>query len=178
MFRPRLWTVLLLSALAGPAAADDRFFESRIRPILAEHCFGCHGPAKQKSGLRLDSAEAYKKGGSSGEPLVVPGDPAKSRLVRAVRRAGGVEPMPPDKKLADRDVADLARWVADGAVYPAATTAKADRTHWAFVPPTDPPLPAVKDAGWVRTPIDRFILAALEAKGLRPSAPADKRVLI
>ena len=166
MFRPCWLTTVLAVALAAPAAAEpkaeaDRFFETRVRPLLAEHCFRCHGPEKQKSGLRLDTAEGFKKGGSSGEPLLAPGDPAKSRLILAVRHAGGVEAMPPDRKLADRDIADLARWVADGAVYPAATTARADATHWAFVPPANPPLPAVKDAGWVRTPIDRFILAAL-----------------
>ena len=183
MFWPRWLPPFLALILAGPAVAEPkaesvRFFESRIRPLLAEHCFSCHGPDKQKSGLRLDSAEAFKKGGTSGEPVVVPGEPAKSLLVRAVHRSSGVEAMPPKKKLADRDVADLARWVAEGAVYPAATNATADGTHWAFVPPIQPPLPVVKDTGWVKTPIDRYILAALEAKGLRPSATADRRTLI
>jgi mono/diheme cytochrome c family protein len=181
---PCLLSTLLVAALSVPAVAAEpsaehvRFFESRIRPLFAEHCFGCHGPDKQKSELRLDSAEAVRKGGASGESAVVPGDPAKSRLIRAVRHDGGVEPMPPKKKLSDREVADLARWVADGAVYPATTATKADASHWAFVPPTDRPLPAVKDLTWVKSPIDRFILAELEAKGLRASAPADKRTLI
>jgi mono/diheme cytochrome c family protein len=178
MSRPRLLTTALALALAGPAAADEKFFETRVRPLLAQHCFECHGPDKQKSGLRLDSAEAVRKGGASGEPPVVPGDPAKSLLIKAVRHADGVTAMPPKKKLADRDVADLARWVADGAEYATTTAARADATHWAFVPPTDRPLPGVKDSGWVKSPIDRFILAELEAKGLRPAAPADKRTLI
>src|SRR5262245_21217760 len=184
MSRPRLLITFLVLALSAPAYAAEpnaehvRFFESRIRPLFAEHCFGCHGPDKQKSELRLDSAEMVRKGGASGEPAVVSGDPAKSRLIRAVRHDAGVEPMPPKKKLNDRDVADLARWVADGAVYPATTVPKAETTHWSFVPPRNHSLPVVKDAGWVKSPIDSFILAELEAKGLRPSAPADKRTLI
>src|SRR5687768_10894492 len=178
MTRPRLLTLVLVPALAGPAAGDGKFFETRIRPLLAEHCFECHGPEKQKSGLRLDSAEAVRKGGSSGDPAVVPGDPAKSLLVKAVRHVEGVTAMPPKKKLSDRDVADLVRWVADGAVFPTAAAARADATHWAFVPPTPRPLPPVKDADWVKSPIDRFILAELEARGLRPAGPADKRTLL
>jgi mono/diheme cytochrome c family protein len=178
MTRPHLLTTVLALAVAGPAAADGKFFESRIRPLLAEHCFECHGPDKQKSGLRLDSAEAVRKGGSSGDPAVVPGDPAKSLLVKAVRHVDGVTAMPPKKKLADREVADLVRWVADGADFPTTGAARADATHWAFVPSTNRPLPAVKDAGWVKSPIDRFILAELEAKGLRPAPAADKRTLL
>jgi cytochrome c553 len=182
MTRPLL--LLLVFALASPAVAaepkaDARFFESRIRPLLADNCFKCHGPDKQKSELRLDSAEAFRKGGISEEPLAVPGDPAKSLLLKVVRQVKGVPAMPPDKKLSDRDIADLARWVADGAVYPASANApKADAAHWAFVPPGNPPLPNVKDAAWVKSPIDRFILAKLEEKGLRPSPAADKRMLI
>src|SRR5262245_5325824 len=178
MNRPRLLTTALTLALAAPAAAHEKFFETRVRPLLALHCFECHGPDKQKSGLRLDSAEALRKGGSSGEPVVVPGDPAKSLMIKAVRHTDGVTAMPPKKKLADREVADLARWVAEGAVYPTATASRADATHWAFVPPADRLLPAVKDPGWVKSPIDRFILAELEAKGLRPAGPADKHALI
>ncbi|MBO0698303.1 MAG: DUF1549 domain-containing protein, partial [Zavarzinella sp.] len=90
----------------------------------------------------------------------------------------GAPAMPPKKTLSDRDIADLARWVADGAVYPTATAARADATHWAFVPPADRPPPSVKETGWMKSPIDRFILAELEAKGLRPTGPADKRTLL
>jgi mono/diheme cytochrome c family protein len=179
MCRPRLWTAVLTLAVAGPAAADDRFFETRIRPLLAEHCYRCHGPERQKSDLRLDSPDAIRRGGATGDPLVVAGEPDKSLLIKAVRHADPALSMPPKKKLADRDIADLERWVKAGAALPApATGGRADGAHWAFVPPVDHPPPAVKDAGWVKTPIDRFILAALEAKGLRASAPADRRVLI
>ncbi len=174
--------LLLLFALplcaVEPKADSARLFESRIRPLFVEHCVGCHGPAKQKAELRLDSADAFRKGGVS-KSLVVPGEPGKSLLLKAVRHVDGVSAMPPSKKLSDRDIADLTRWVADGAYYPQATSgAKADATHWAFVPPKDQPLPTVKHTAWVKTPIDRFILAKLEANGLRPAPPADKRTLI
>src|SRR5690349_15954973 len=81
-----------------PSEAEARFFESRIRPLLANHCFSCHGPKKQRSDLRLDSAEAFRKGGSSGEALVS-AQPQASLLIRAVRHADGVSPMPPKEKL-------------------------------------------------------------------------------
>jgi mono/diheme cytochrome c family protein/cytochrome c553 len=184
MRRPRLLSPIVALAFAVPAVADPpasevRFFETRIRPLLAEHCYECHGTKKQKSELRLDSAEAVRKGGVSGEPAVVPGEPDKSLIIRAVRHAGGVAAMPPKKTLGERDVADLARWVKAGAVYPAPTNvARADDKHWAFVPPADPPIPTVKDVDWAKTPIDRFILATLEARGLRPASPADRRTLI
>src|SRR5262245_48132752 len=184
MHRPCLLASIVPLALAAPALADPpaaelRFFETRVRPILSEHCIGCHGKDKQKSELRLDSGDAVRKGGASGEPAVLPGEPDKSLLIRAVRHADGVAAMPPKKTLAERDVADLARWVKAGAVYPAATNvARADDKHWAFVPPADPPLPVVKDADWVKSPIDGFILAGLEARGLRPAAAADRRTLI
>src|SRR5262245_50709101 len=182
MTRPLL--SILILAFAAPALAAEpkaaaRFFESRVLPLLADNCFKCHGPGKQTSELRLDSAEAFRKGGFSEAPLAVPGDPAKSLLLKVVRQVKGVPSMPPGKKLSDRDIADLARWVADGAVYPtSAESGKADATHWAFVPPAKPPLPNVKDTLWVKSPIDRFILAKLEEKGLQPSAAADKRTLI
>ena len=117
----RLRTPLLVAALvlpgllARPAFAadprpspeDDRFFETRIRPVLADRCFECHGPEKQKAALRLDSAEAIRKGGDSGRPLVVPGKPDEGLLLRAVRHADGVEKMPPDGKLKEPEIADL-----------------------------------------------------------------------
>ena len=178
----RSFLTLLLLALplsaAEPKADAARHFESRIRPLFVEHCIGCHGPAKQKAELRLDSAEAFRKGGVS-KSLVVPGEPAKSLLLKAVRHVDGVSAMPPSKKLSDREIADLTRWVADGAYYPQATSGvKGNATHWAFIPAKDQSLPTVKDPGWVKTPIDQFILAKLEANGLRPAAPADKRTML
>ena len=108
------------SHAADPSPEDVRFFETRIRPLLAEKCFKCHGPEKQKSDLRLDSAEALKKGGDSGQLLVVPDKPDESLLLRAVRHAEGVEKMPHNGKLKDTEIADLAAWIKRGAPFPAA----------------------------------------------------------
>jgi hypothetical protein len=183
----RCFLVTLALLCCGRGVAGDRssrpgevqFFETRIRPLLARRCFSCHGPDKQRSDLRLDSGDAVRRGGASGEPAVVPGRPDQGRLIRAVHRRDGTPPMPPDGRLTDRELADLARWVQTGAPYPdRAEPAPAAGRHWAFDPPGDPPVPEVRDRSWPRTPIDRFILAELEAQGLRPAAPADRRTLI
>jgi hypothetical protein len=176
----------LVAAAPLPAqtvtAPQLEFFEKHIRPVLAEHCFKCHGPKKQMSGLRLDSRAALLQGGDGG-PAVVPGEPEKSALIKAVRHLGQVQ-MPPKGKLPAQAVADLAAWVKMGAPWPsdqpAAHAEKADtwRKHWAFQSVKVPPLPKVRDRSWPVTSVDRFVLAALEAKGLTPSAPADRRTLI
>src|SRR5262249_57297887 len=94
----------------APAEAEARFFESRIRPLLANHCYSCHGPKKQRSDLRLDSPEAFRKGGSSGEALVSTKAEA-SLLLRAVRHADDVSPMPPKGQPKEQEIADLVRLV-------------------------------------------------------------------
>ncbi|MFO0879743.1 MAG: PSD1 and planctomycete cytochrome C domain-containing protein [Gemmataceae bacterium] len=163
----------------APTADDVRFFESRIRPLLAEHCFTCHGPRRQRAGLRLDSVDGLRKGSSSGA-VVIPGQPEKSLLLRVVHHEKGVEKMPPKGKLDARQLADLVRWVKIGAPYPQATTVTKDATgeHWAFVPPAEPMVPPVRDSAWARGAIDRFILAGLEARKLRPTPQADRRTLL
>ncbi len=164
---------------ARPSPADLEFFEAKVRPVLAEHCLSCHGPEKQKSGLRLDSRSAALKGGASG-PAIAPGDPGNSPLIEAVRQSGDLK-MPPKGKLPEEAVAALTDWVKRGAAWPeakAAPTLDPRATHWAFQPVRNPGPPAVKDAAWPKDPIDRFILARLEAKGLSPSRPADKATLI
>jgi mono/diheme cytochrome c family protein len=167
--------------LRTPTAAEADFVERRVRPVLVENCVGCHGPKKQMGGLRLDSPEGMRAGGDSG-PALRPGDADGSLLVRAVRHAGDLK-MPPKKKLPPHAIDALAAWVQMGAPWPAAAPAGAGQAeawkkHWAFRPVKDRPPPAVKQAGWARTSIDRFILAALEAKGLTPSPEADRRTLI
>jgi hypothetical protein len=165
-----------------PTPQQLEFFEARVRPVLAEHCFKCHGPKKQRSGLRLDSRASLLEGGDEG-PAVVPGDPDKSLLVQAVRRVGSLK-MPPDGKLPPQAVADLAAWVKMGAPWPrsgpavAKQLAEAWKKHWAFQPVKNPPPPRVRDRAWPVTGVDHFILAGLERKGLSPSAPADRRTLI
>src|SRR5579872_3328247 len=104
------------SAQAPKGDKAEEFFESRIRPILAEHCYSCHGPKKQQAGLRLDRREAITKG-ADGEPVIVPGQPDKSTLLRAVRHEGDVK-MPPKGKLPPQAIADLTTWVKQGAFWP------------------------------------------------------------
>jgi mono/diheme cytochrome c family protein len=158
------------------------FFESRIRPILAEHCWSCHGAKKQKSGLRLDSREAILAGSDSG-PVAKPGDPANSPLIEAIRYQGETK-MPPDgKKLKPREIEALTAWVKIGLPWPKAVGADpaagpAWKKHWAFQPVTRPTIPRVKDGRWPATAVDRFILARLEQRALTPSAGADRRTLI
>jgi hypothetical protein len=165
-------------------------FEKKIRPLLAERCYECHSPAGKsiKGGLRLDTPEDLLKGGDSG-PVVVPGDPDKSRLILAVRHTLSDLKMPPKTRLSDREVADLTEWVKLGAVVPAVAPlpagpprVEADLTEarkaWQYQPPKEPAPPEVKNGAWVKSPVDRFILARLEAKGLAPAAPADRRTLI
>jgi hypothetical protein len=131
-------------------------------------------------GLRLDSREAAIKGGSRG-PAIVPGNPADSLLLNAVLHTAGALRMPPGPKLKEPETAALAHWIRMGAPWgsSADTVAKAGHERfWAFVPPKEPVVPAVKNQAWVRTPIDAFVLSALETRGLSPSRPADRRTLI
>ncbi len=165
-----------------------QFFESKVRPLLVENCYKCHADKKQRGGLRVDSRDALLQGGDQG-PALVPGDPEKSLLVKAVRHADKDLKMPPDRKLAKEQVADLVQWIQMGAPWPSAEkTAVArkgefqisakDRAHWSFQPVKRPALPQVKDRAWGTRPIDAFILAGLEAKGLQPNPPAAKQELV
>jgi mono/diheme cytochrome c family protein len=173
-----------LSADEPPAVPADQadFFERRVRPILAEHCWSCHGEKKQQAGLRLDSRDAAIKGSDNG-PIVVPGKPDDSQLVAAIRRTGDLK-MPPKSKLPDDGVAALTEWVRLGLPWPATPKSDAARApdarkkHWAFQPVRDPPLPSVRDAAWPRTSIDRFILSTLEARGLSTAPRAHKHILL
>ncbi len=178
---------LLAAILAAPSGAfarssteDVEAFEKEIRPLLIENCIKCHGAEKQKAGLRVDSRKALVEGGESG-PALVPGHPDKSLLISAIRQAGELR-MPPDRKLRDDQIAALERWVAAGAPWPADLAAgqndDARRRHWAFQPVGAPTPPTVRRPDWCRTPIDAFILSRLEAAGLEPSPPADRRTLI
>jgi mono/diheme cytochrome c family protein len=182
---PALLFVLPLLGLAAdtspPTAAQLEFFEKEVRPVLAEQCFSCHGPKKQKSGLRLDSREFVLKGGEVG-PVVVPGNPAASRLILSVNhvKQKDVEPMPGEgEKLAPAQIAALAEWVKQGLPWPAeAGPAIADpRKHWAFQPVVAPPTPTVRADDRLRAPLDAFVLAKLESAGLTLSPEAPREVL-
>jgi hypothetical protein len=183
--------IILATTLPGQSAEPTdpqaiEFFEAKVRPVLVEHCINCHGPKKQEVSLRLDSREGLLRGSDNG-PVVVRGKPDDSRLLKAVRHQGAVK-MPPKSKLKPEAIDALAEWIKLGAPWPAgaavATKSPAQRvaeirqTHWAFQPVKAPKPPPVKDAAWVRAPVDAFVLAKLEQKGLAPAAPADKRTLL
>jgi hypothetical protein len=144
-------------------------YDRDVRPILADNCFPCHGPDSQtrEAGLRLDLREDAIQANA-----VVPGNPRASALLRRVTATQSKQLMPPPstgKKLSDGQIETLRRWIAQGARY---------SPHWAFVNPVRPPLPEVRQRGWVRNAIDQFVLARLEHEGLAPSPEADRATLI
>jgi cytochrome c553 len=168
--------------------ADLQFFESKIRPILVGSCYKCHSrdADKIKGGLMLDTREAWLHGGNTG-PAIVPGKPDESLLIQAVRYTDEDLKMPPKgEKLSDAQIADLTEWVRRGAPDPRTLVAKGSssayggvgKSHWAFQPVKKPAIPAVSNPSWVRTPVDAFVLAKLDANGFTPNAPADKTTLI
>ncbi len=175
-----------------PASPEElAFFESKIRPVLVEKCYKCHATGegnKIKGGLALDTRESTRKGGDSG-PAIVPGNPAKSLLLEAIRYTKNDLQMPPEKdggKLSDSVIKDFERWIQTGAADPRTGSAVAQKEydgskakdHWAYQPPKKSPVPAVKNAAWPKTDIDRFVLAKLEAEGLAPVADAGKLTLL
>lgn len=164
------WAVAGLAiAGASPARADDPVEYNRdVRPILSETCFTCHGPdsAARKADLRLDQREAALKA-----EVIVPGDPENSEIIIRILSEDPNEMMPPPsshKTLTAEQKDILRRWVAQGAEY---------QPHWSFIPPKRPEPPTVKDGAWPRNPIDRFVLAKLEAAGLAPAPEADRRTI-
>ena len=179
-------------AAAPPKTADEfEFFEKRIRPVLAERCYECHSATskKLKANLRLDSRDGMLKGGESGQPVIVPGDAARSRLIEALRQTNPDLQMPPrtsGKKLRDDQIADFVAWVNAGALAPKGSPkskvqspkSAAAKPHWAFTAPKEQAVPKVKETRWPLTPVDNFILAKLESNGLKPSPPADKFALL
>jgi len=156
------------------AAEHGTSFNDQVRPILARHCLKCHGPDEKarKAHLRLDLATEAIKPVGSGELPIAPGRPDESEVVRRIFAEDPAEVMPPpEAKLplapTDRDL--LKRWIAEGARYEA---------HWAFQQPVRPRIPAVRDPHWVKNPIDAFVMARLDALGLRSSARADWATLL
>jgi hypothetical protein len=171
---------------AEPTAADAEFFEKEVRPLLVEKCWKCHGETTHKGRLKLTTRASLLKGGASG-PAAVPEKPEESLLIDAVRYKE-VRRMPPDGKLTARQIAVLERWVKlgvpwpGGQVFPATATGftitEKQRQFWSFQPLRHVAIPAVDAKDWVKSDVDRFILAALEAKRLTPAKAADKRTLL
>jgi hypothetical protein len=186
-----LTAVLSLGFFTSFGYADDAekiaFFEAKIRPVLVDNCLKCHGETKANGKLRLDTKANVLKGGING-PALVPGKAGESLLLKAIRHSDPDLMMPSkDKKLPDVVIADFEKWINMGAPDPrdGKQTANNDgidwkkaREFWSFQPPKMPALPKVKNDKWVKTPIDRFILAKLEAEQLTPVRPAGKRELL
>lgn len=179
LLAPALLAVCAAGALsAAPAPGPERF--AAVHRLLSERCIQCHGPAQKQGGLRLDLRADALRGGDSG-PALRPGHGAESLLIRYVRGADPKKVMPPTgPRLAPDQVALLKDWIDQGAPWPGepARSGSGSASHWAFVAPKLPTVPAVKLRSWVKTPVDAFILARLEKEGVRPSPPADRATLI
>jgi len=189
-------SILVLSAAPAfaaieppPTPAQLEFFEKNIRPVLAEKCYKCHSASEKiKGGLTLDTREGIRTGGDTGR-AVVPGNPKESVLLTALRWEDKDLQMPPQKeggKLPDAVIANFEQWIAMGAPDPRVKTVVAGanspagngQDFWPAKPPVKAAVPVVKDKAWPRTDIDRFILAGLESRGLKPVADSDPRALL
>ena len=193
IFRIALLAVLTAGVCraAQPDAESVKFFEQKVRPVLAERCIKCHGADKQKGQLRLDTLAGALKGGET-KAAIVPGDPAASLLISAIEHSDPDLTMPPkEAKMPDAERSALAQWVKMGAPWPENVTiapvslakkhkeiTAADRAFWSFQPVANPPVPSVKDNGWAKTDIDKFIFEKLDANGLDPAPEADRHTLI
>ncbi len=182
-------------AIEAVDARGLEFFETRIRPILIDHCLDCHGedPSALKGGLDLSSAHGIARGGESGA-IVVPGDPGSSALYRAVTYVDQEFAMPPRGRLSDGEIDALRRWIEMGAPDPRTETIAVEeegnardpwldphgqgREHWAYRPVATPTPPVLDDDDWSRNEVDRFVLGRLRPAGLSPAAEADPRTLI
>ena len=201
--RVTLVVVVLLGALSavraerpatGPALAPAggsgvTLFVDHVRPVLLEQCIRCHGGEKIKADLDMTTRDGLLHPGENG-PVVIPGKASDSRLIKLIRHAE--EPFMPEKKdkLSEETIGYFAKWIDAGAPYDKplvvkstgakghAVVTEADRKFWSFAPLSDPALPSVKHAEWCITSVDRFIMAALEAKGIAPNPIAEKRKLI
>ena len=178
---------LCFASSAGAQSGADavEFFETRVRPVLAENCFACHTSTKLGD-LEMVSRSALIKGGNSG-PAIQPGHPERSLLLKAVKHTHERLKMPPQGKLTDEQIGHISAWIRDGAVWPDTPATQAgdefritdeERHFWSFQPVREPEPPRVRDEARATTPIDCFVLKRLEENGLEPAPPADKRTLL
>jgi len=166
----------LLVLSASPALADVDYVRD-VKPILQKHCYSCHGPLKQKSGLRLDHFSFLREGGENGPAIA--GSGVESLLVRVVSGSGDIERMPLEAKpLSDEQIATLKTWIDEGAKAPDEKLPDDPRKHWSFQKPTRAELPVVANQQFAKNPIDRFLAAEHERRALVPSPPAAKNVLL
>tara|TARA_R110002049_G_scaffold27321_2_gene94260 strand:+ start:476348 stop:479197 length:2850 start_codon:yes stop_codon:yes gene_type:complete len=191
------WFVAATSTLAQSvdlevdSATADRdgiaFFEQHVRPILVDHCYECHSGEERDGGLLLDSRQGGRQGGDTG-PAIVAGHPEQSLLIEAIGYANHDLQMPPSGKLPQSQIAKLEKWIRIGAPDPrkatltpqvaAGISIEEGRKFWSFQPVSHPDVPKVQRTDWVQTPIDAFVLARLEDKGIQPAPAADPRTLI
>ena len=173
---PVLWAACILAGASGQSE-KARFFEEKVRPLLASNCQVCHNDSVRSGGLSLTSREAVLEGGSRG-PAVVPGSAADSVLLDAVGREGALK-MPPGGRLDPSEVDALRAWVLAGAEWGQSASTRAEAsTLWALRPVKRRDPPSADGSGWVRNPIDRFVLARLQRQGLEPSQQADRSTLV
>ncbi|MFM8399086.1 MAG: DUF1549 domain-containing protein, partial [Pirellula sp.] len=172
--------------IAQETSQQLEFFESKIRPVLVEHCYECHSAESKtiQGGLVLDNAKGLLKGGDSG-PAIIPGQIDTSLMIQAIRYES--TQMPPRGKLPENVIEDFVRWVRDGAIDPRVGDATPTKKHvdfqqarefWSFVPPKTPTVPSPNRVDWGTTTIDKFVLAAMELRNLNPVPKAGKRELI
>ncbi len=176
-------TYVLTSVGASHAQDHLAHFEQTIRPLLIQKCIECHGPDRQESSLRLDSKAGWMKGGERGA-AIHPGDPSNSLLLQAVKHVDPDLRMP-EEKLSKAEITALEDWIRDGAVDPrdrpeasSKHVVSDPRTFWSFQPIREFTPPTVSDPAWIRTPVDAFILAGLDLRGLEPTPRADPRTLV
>jgi hypothetical protein len=171
-----LLTLLTATAFGAEGVID---YATEIKPLLKQRCVMCHGAIRQEAGLRLDAAQLIRAGGDSG-PVLTAGKPDASRIVQAVRGADGVTRMPFEgEPLAAEEVAILTAWIEQGATTPVEEAVPPSPVdHWAFRPPLRPEVPTVRNAAWVRNPVDAFLAAKHEEHGLSPQPETDRRTLI
>src|SRR5688572_26804553 len=174
-------SALIAAAVLAAATAKSSDFTREIPALFEKHCLKCHGPEKQKGGLRFDRKEGALTSGESGEKAIVPGKASDSRLIKLVSSKDEDERMPPkDGPLSAAEIALLRQWIDAGAPWPdkgasTGTVARSemivtdeDRKHWSFLPLKRPPLPALKDKATAGSPVDHFILARLQKAGVEP----------
>lgn len=174
MIRIKVTFSLVAAGSLMGAATKPVAFNEDIRPILADACFHCHGPdpGTRKAGLRLDTEAGFFTAKKGEQPTVIKGRPEASSLYQRLITQDEDEIMPPPeshKELKPSEVAKIKAWIEQGAPW---------QPHWSLIPPQKPALPAVKEASWVKTPIDRFVLASLEKAGLQPAPEADAHTLV
>ncbi len=182
-------TVVARGQAAEPAVEALEFFETKIRPLLADNCFNCHSAdTNSQGGLRVDDRNGLLAGGGRG-PAVVPGDPQSSLLVQAILRTHPEIKMPPEHHLAEGQIADVMQWIRSGAVWtkvefatsldePNAEYERLRAEHWSWQPLRKPPAPQVKDISWPRGQIDRFLLARMESQDITPVQDASATALV